>query len=146
MSNLEPIYLLHSCMLSPFSRVQIFATLRIIAYWAPLPWDSPPKNIWVGCHFLLQGPSLPRDRTCICRHVLYHISYINIIAFQSSELEPVKQQLTGIYHFCYFSLLKFTDTVSAPHMKLITRKKEQITGWEIGNTLFWFGRTHSTPS
>ena len=27
------------------------------------PWDSPDKNIGVGCHFLLQGSSRPRDRT-----------------------------------------------------------------------------------
>ena len=91
-------------------------------------------------------PSQPRDQTCICKHVLYRISYINITAFQSSELEPVKQQLIGIYHFCYFSLVKFTDTDSASHIKIITRNKQQITGWEIGNTLFWFGRIHSTPS
>ena len=25
------------------------------------PWDSPGKNTGVGCHFLLQGSSLPRD-------------------------------------------------------------------------------------
>ena len=171
-----------------------------------------------------RGPSQPRDRTCICRQVLYHISYINITAYQSSGLEPVKQlekamsmrptpvllpgeshgwrslvgyspwrleesdtteqlhfhfslscvgegngnplqcsclenprdggpwwaaisgvaqsrtrlkplsscsskqQLTGIYHFCYFPLVKFTDTESASHIKLIIHKKEQITG------------------
>ena len=27
------------------------------------PWDSPGKNTGVGCHFLLQGSSQPRDRT-----------------------------------------------------------------------------------
>ena len=27
------------------------------------PWDSPGKNTGVGCHFLLQGSSRPRDRT-----------------------------------------------------------------------------------
>ena len=26
------------------------------------PWDSPGKNTRVGCHFLLQGSSWPRDR------------------------------------------------------------------------------------
>ena len=28
-------------------------------------WDSPGKNTVVGCHFLLQGIFLTRDRTCI---------------------------------------------------------------------------------
>ena len=27
------------------------------------PWDSPGKKTGVGCHFLLQGSSPPRDRT-----------------------------------------------------------------------------------
>ena len=27
------------------------------------PWDSPGKNTGAGCHFLLQGSSLPRDQT-----------------------------------------------------------------------------------
>ena len=28
------------------------------------PWDFPYKNTIVGCHFLLQGSSWPRDWTC----------------------------------------------------------------------------------
>ena len=27
------------------------------------PWNFPGKDTGVGCHFLLQGPSQPRDRT-----------------------------------------------------------------------------------
>ena len=42
------------------------------------PWNSPGKNIGVGCHFLLQGIfptqglnlSLPN-----CRQILYHLSH-----------------------------------------------------------------------
>ena len=29
------------------------------------PWNFPDKNTGVGCHFLLQGSSQPRDWTCI---------------------------------------------------------------------------------
>ena len=39
------------------------------------PWDSPGKDTSVGCHFLYQGSSLPRNRTCISclgRQILYH--------------------------------------------------------------------------
>ena len=42
------------------------------------PWDSPGENTGVGCHFLLQGTSRPRDPicvscvSCIGRQVLYH--------------------------------------------------------------------------
>ena len=31
------------------------------SYWSP--WDSPGKNTGLGCHALLQGIFLPRDRT-----------------------------------------------------------------------------------
>ena len=42
------------------------------------PWDSPGKNMWVGCHFLLQGifPTQGSNHvsyvSCIGRHILYH--------------------------------------------------------------------------
>ena len=41
------------CVLSCFSRVQLFATpwaARLLC-----PWDFPGKNTGVGCHFLIQG-------------------------------------------------------------------------------------------
>ena len=37
------------------------------------PWDSPGMNTGVGCHFLLQGSSQPRDQTgvsCIDKWIL----------------------------------------------------------------------------
>ena len=43
------------CMLSCFNRVRLFATLGIVAHWAPGPWDSPGKNTEVGYHVVLQG-------------------------------------------------------------------------------------------
>ena len=39
------------------------------------PWDFPGDNTGVGCHFLLQGSSWPRDQTqvsCVGRWILYH--------------------------------------------------------------------------
>ena len=39
------------------------------------PWDFPGNHTGVGCHFLLQGSSWPRDQThipCIGRRILYH--------------------------------------------------------------------------
>ena len=42
-------------MLSCFSHVQLFVTLWTVAHQAPCPWDSPGKNIGVGCYVLLQG-------------------------------------------------------------------------------------------
>ena len=41
-------------LLSCFSRVRLYATPQMAAHQGPRPWDSPGKNIGVGCHFLLQ--------------------------------------------------------------------------------------------
>ena len=43
------------CVLSHFSRIQLFETVRTAAHQAPLSRDSPGKNTGVGCHALLQG-------------------------------------------------------------------------------------------
>ena len=47
---------------------------------------SPGKNTGVGCHFLLQGSSPPRDRTyvsCIVRQVLYHCTTREALYFSN---------------------------------------------------------------
>ena len=41
-------------LLSSFSRVQLCVTPQMAAHQASPSWDSPGKNIGVGCHFLLQ--------------------------------------------------------------------------------------------
>ena len=41
------------------SRVQLLATPWTVACWAPLSLDFLGKNTGVGCHFLLQGKSIP---------------------------------------------------------------------------------------
>ena len=48
---------------------------QAVAHKALLSMKFPRKNTGVGCHFLLQGSSWPRDQThisCIGRQVLYH--------------------------------------------------------------------------
>ena len=61
-----------------FSRVQLFVTPRTVACQAPLSMVFSGKNTGMGCHFLLQGMSRPRDQTnifCISwigRLILYH--------------------------------------------------------------------------
>ena len=88
---------MHKCMLSCFSCVQLFAALWTVACQAPLPLDSPSKNIGVGCHARLFPP---RDWThisyvsCIGRWVLYH--YIAVSQFSrsvvSDSLPPHESQ------------------------------------------------------
>ena len=54
-SNSYPLLsLLLLLLLSRFSRVRLCATPQTAATRLPRPWDSPGKNIGVGCHFLLQ--------------------------------------------------------------------------------------------
>ena len=64
-------------LLSSFSRVWLFVTLWTIAHQAPCPWDSPGKNIGVGCHIFLQGTFPTKGsnpyllRLLLCRQILY---------------------------------------------------------------------------
>ena len=44
-----------ACLLSHFSRVRLFVTLRTVATRLLCSWDSPGQNTAVGCHALLQG-------------------------------------------------------------------------------------------
>ena len=46
--------LLHACVVSHFSHVQLFATLWTVAPKLLCPWDFPGKNIGMGYHALLQ--------------------------------------------------------------------------------------------
>ena len=64
------------CMLSLFSRVQLFVTLWTESTGLLCPWDSPGKNTGLGCHFLQEifpthgsNPGL----LCLlqCRWILY---------------------------------------------------------------------------
>ena len=76
--DLEIVRALHACMLSRFSRVQLFATPWTVARQAPLSIDSPGKNTGVACHALFQGifltQGLNRCLLCLCigRWVPYH--------------------------------------------------------------------------
>ena len=45
------------------SPVRLFATPWTVAHQAPRPRDFPGKSTGVGCHFLLQGIFLTRNRT-----------------------------------------------------------------------------------
>ena len=76
-----------ACVLSHFSRVQLFVTLWTVVCQALCPWDSPGRNTGVSCHFLLQGIFLPLDRThsssisCMGRRILYHWCHLGSPGF-----------------------------------------------------------------
>ena len=49
------IYTIHIRKKDGTKSCPTLVTLWIVACQAPLSWDSPGKNIGVGCHFLLQA-------------------------------------------------------------------------------------------
>ena len=64
-------------------------TYWIIAIRFLWPWDSPGKNSGVGCHFLLQGSSQPKDGTCV--------SYVSCIGQVGSLPLVLPRKLRCVY-------------------------------------------------
>ena len=60
-----------ACMLSHFSCVLLFETLRTIASKVHCPWDSSGKNTGGGCHALLQGMFLTQGWNSRLLNLLY---------------------------------------------------------------------------
>ena len=62
-------------MLSHFNHIQLFMTPWSIATRLLCPWDSPGKNIGVGCYFLLQG-IFPTQGSNLSqwRHLKFHMN------------------------------------------------------------------------
>ena len=66
-----------ACMVSHFSRVQLFATLWTVAHQAPLSRGFSRQEYWSGLQALLQeifptqgmNPGFPH-----CRQILYHVN------------------------------------------------------------------------
>ena len=69
-------YLVHGCMLSCFSHIQLFVTLWTVSCQAPLSVGFSRQEYWSG--LISRGPSWLRDWThvsyvsCIGKWVLYH--------------------------------------------------------------------------
>ena len=79
-SSPPPDTLQHTaCMLSCFSHIQVIVTAWTVAHQGPLClWDSPSKNVGVGCHALLQGIFLSQgSNLCLlhCRWILLLLSH-----------------------------------------------------------------------
>ena len=66
------IILLLLLLLSRFSRVQSVWPHRWQPTRLPCPWDSPGKNTWVSCHFLLQCMKVKSEsevaQSCLILH------------------------------------------------------------------------------
>ena len=60
------------CVLSHFSHVQLFVTLRTIAHQALCPWDSQARTLEWVVMLSTSRSSQPRDRTCV-----FYVFYIS---------------------------------------------------------------------
>ena len=69
----------------------LFATLWKIALQVPLSMEFSRQEYRRGCHFLLQGSSQPRDRTCV--------SYVSCIASRFFIPEPSGKPCSYLYVF-----------------------------------------------
>ena len=67
------------------------------------PWDVPGKNTGVGCHFLLQGSSPPRNRT--------HIPYVLYIAGGLFTAEPPGKPIVVYTPQQFFEKDSFLSTI-----------------------------------
>ena len=74
------------------------------------PWDFPGKNIWVGCHFPLQGifpiQGSWTQVSCIGRQILSHQGSPNYL-FKDLQIEPHSEGM-GLRTSTYDFLRKYT--------------------------------------
>ena len=112
-----------ACGLSHFSPVRLFATLWHVATDLLFPWDSPGKNIGVGCHFLLQGifptqGSNPRLLACLAlpadslliappgdftQRILLHLEDILFTVFMKDGADNLKWMKNRLPCSVYYS-------------------------------------------
>ena len=80
------------------SHIQLFSTPWTVALQVLYSWDSPGKNIGVGCHALLQGIFPTQGSNpgfLLCRQLLYHLNH------QGSPPGPMgicKSQISPLQH------------------------------------------------
>ena len=89
----------HACVLSPFSRVRLCATLWTVARVSCrllCPWDSPSKNTGVDGHAFLQGIFLTQGSNL-------HLSCLLHRQVGSSPLTPPEKPQVPYSQKCVFS-------------------------------------------
>ena len=87
------------------------------------PWDSPGKNIGVGCPFLLQGIFLTQGSNLgplHCRQILYQLSYKG-----SPSIDEKMRKMLYVYVYIYIYIHIHTHThIHTMEYYSAMRKKE----------------------
>ena len=97
------------------------------------PWDLPGKNPGVGCHFLLQGSSWPRDWTRV------FCTAGRFFTTEPFEMRPVQNEMLSK---CQKQISDFEDVVCL----WIEEKNRKITYWYslylacVGQQYFGYNR------
>ena len=107
------------------------STLQLHGLWSArllCPWNFPGKNTRVGCHFLLQKSSWPRDQTCVSC-----VSCIGRWILYQSHLENPRFHTYTLIRDTCFSLSDFTLynrlQVQSPHQNWL--KVILFYGWVV---------------
>ena len=86
----------HACMLSCFSCVDSFRPYGLYPVRLLCPWDSPAKNIEVGCHFLLQGISLTQ---WLNKPLLHWQTFFNTATWEAQYFNQIKEKdMPGLHN------------------------------------------------
>ena len=110
------------CVCVLLTCVRVFATPWTAACQALLSMNSPDKNTGVDCHFLLQGIFLTQALNpglLLCRQILYHLSYRNVLWYQGMSCQLKKNFILAISKFAtitnyYDYLLLLDGSTDAP--------------------------------
>ena len=100
------------------SHVLLFVTPWNAARRLHCPWNSPGKNIGVGCHSLLQGilPTQGLNPDLLyCRQILYHLSHLGSPKKFNKDFKKKKKTTPHIKQTkkileAYLSTVKFPST------------------------------------
>ena len=85
-------------------------------------WDFPGKNTEVGCYFLLQGSSLPRDWTWVCcigKWILYHWAIREALKFLRVSINSINLSKTWRFENCHshFSFPLESNAIVTPRTR-----------------------------
>ena len=92
-------------------------------------WDFPGKNTGVGCYFLLQGSSQPRDRTWVSRIAGRHFTFWAIWMCQLLILSKFCKKRKYAQHSCqtFWMLIWTFPPLTENVMDILRGNKEKET-------------------
>ena len=110
---------MHVCLLASVMS-HSFVTLWTVAFQATRPSDFPDKNIWVGCHALLQGIFPTQGSSPHFLHLLYHKQILYPLSHLGS-LKRIIQNKEQYYSLFRKPMKRSGETVDLKSFWIIQR-------------------------